>query len=177
MIYPKCGASNPDAERHCEQCGNPLIEALARVTRQWPVGLVMWGLLAAGGAYGVDSSAVQADALIQSFLASQQTALEGATSQGSATADLNTDGKPEVVLVWTKLGPTYWSNTLSVLSQTGQLIASLPLEGTAELANVRGEVIEVHQSVYANGDPKCCPSIRKTLRYRLKGNQLFQARP
>lgn len=171
MVCPQCGASNPNTERYCEQCGNPLIEAMARAARRWVVILGICGLLSGGAGYA--ESLAQADEVIQQFLATQSTVMEGAESRGSAVADVSGDGKPELVLVWTKLGPTYWSNTLSVLSPTGQLIASLPLEGTAELENVREQVIEVRQAVYAKGDPTCCPSVRKTLRYRLDGNRLL----
>ncbi|MVF24503.1 zinc-ribbon domain-containing protein [Methylocaldum sp. BRCS4] len=52
MVCPKCGASNPNTERYCEQCGNPLIEAMARASRRRPlVILAVLGLLTAGGVY------------------------------------------------------------------------------------------------------------------------------
>src|SRR5574341_2003824 len=67
-------------------------------------------------AHALDSTA--ASGIISRFLATQHAAGEDAQSQGSTIADLNRDGKPEIVLVWTLLGPTYWHNTLTVFSQT-----------------------------------------------------------
>ena len=120
-----------------------------------------------------------ADEAINSFLSSQKSGNEDAQSQGSAVADLNGDGKPEIVLVWTLLGPTYWHNTLTVLSMTAdgyKPVASLQLTGEAKLASVKGGVIFVDQKVYARNDPRCCPSINKQVKYRWAGKKILEVR-
>ncbi len=112
---------------------------------------------------------------IKAFLSSQESDRESAESQGSAVADLNNDGKLELILVWTLLGPTYWQNNLTVLSQTAEgykPVASLQLEGEAKLSSVDNGIISIDQAVYAKDDPKCCPSIKKQVKYRWSGKKI-----
>lgn len=102
-------------------------------------------------------------------------AREYAKSQGSILVDLDGDGKEELVIVWTLLGPTYWHNTLTVLTKdsgTYTPVASLPLIGEAKLASVKNGIITVDQKVYANDDPRCCPTIEKQFDYRWDGERI-----
>lgn len=118
-----------------------------------------------------------ADEAIQSFLSSQKADGEDAALQASKVVDLNGDGKSEVVLVWTLLGPTYWSNTLTVfaLTPTGyKPVASFPLLGEAKLASVKNGIIIVDQMVLAKKDPLCCPSIKKQGKYRWLGKKIVE---
>jgi hypothetical protein len=100
--------------------------------------------------------------------------------QSSLRADVDTAVSGlEWVVVWTKLGATYWSNNLSVLAQQGQqwrVLASLSLEGTeAQLAAVApdGTLVVTAKTLAAN-DPICCPSQHKTMHYRYRLGQLFE---
>lgn len=114
--------------------------------------------------------AKDADAAVKRFLASKKTKEESAESAGSAVGDLDGDGTPELALVWTTMGPTYWSNTLTVFSKSAgayKPLASFDLDGMAELSSVKGGVISVDQTMYAKGDPICCPTVKKMMRYRL----------
>jgi hypothetical protein len=123
--------------------------------------------------------ASDADAAVKRFLSSKKTADESAESAGSAVGDLDGDGKPELALVWTTMGPTYWSNTLTVFSKsTGAYkpLASFDLDGMAQLSSVKGGVISVDQTVYAKGDPICCPTVKKMMRYRLVGKKISQVK-
>ena len=116
-----------------------------------------------------------ADAAVKRFLASKKTAEESADSAGSAVGDLDGDGEPELVLVWTTLGPTYWHDTLTVFSKaTGAYkpFASFDLNGDAKLSSVKGGVITVDQTMYAKTDPICCPTVKKMMRYRLVGKKI-----
>jgi len=118
-----------------------------------------------------------ADEAIKKFLSSQKSDGEDADSQGSAVADLNGDGKPEIVLVWTLLGPTYWRNTLTVLSKAAggyKAVASLQLTGEAKLSSVKAGVIALDQKVYAKNDPVCCPTINKKAKYRWVGKKISE---
>src|SRR5215216_2692171 len=88
---------------------------------------------------------------IKSYLSSKKSDTEDTDSQDSAIADLNGDGKSEIVLVWTLLGPTYWHNTLTILTKTNQgykPIASLDLNGEAKLTSVKGGIIFTDEKVY-----------------------------
>jgi hypothetical protein len=121
----------------------------------------------------------EADEAIKSFLASQKGGGEDAQSSGSAVADLNGDGKQEIVLVWTLLGPTYWRNSLTVFTKSTRGFkpaATLQLEGEASLGSVKGGVILVKQKVYAKNDPNCCPSLDKQGRYRWAGNKITEVK-
>lgn len=119
----------------------------------------------------------QADETVNKFLDSQKTETEDTQSQGSAVADLDGDGKSEIVLVWVRMGPTYSQHTLTVLAQTaGQYkpLASLPLTGEAMKPSVKGRVIQVEQMVFAKSDPRCCPSLKKSGRYRWAGRKIYE---
>jgi hypothetical protein len=120
-----------------------------------------------------------ADEAVQKFLSSQKSENEDAESQGSAVADLNGDGKSEIVLVWTTMGPTYWHNTLTVLTKTSRgykPAASIPLIGEAKLSSTKGGIISVDQKVYAKKDPICCPSIKKQMKYRWQGKKISEVK-
>jgi hypothetical protein len=120
-----------------------------------------------------------ADEAIKKFLSSQKSDGEDTDSQGSAVADLNGDGKSEVVLVWTLLGLTYWRNTLTVFSKTAgeyKPVASLPLTGEAKLSSVKAGIIALDQKVYAKNDPLCCPTIMKKAKYRLVGKKISEVK-
>jgi hypothetical protein len=121
----------------------------------------------------------EADAVVKKFLASQKTSDEEAESAGSAVADLDGDGKPEIVLVWTTMGATYWRNTLTVFSKTAsdyKPVATFPLNGEATLSKVTGGIIYVDQKLYAKRDPLCCPSVKKMMKYRLTGKKIAEVK-
>ena len=112
---------------------------------------------------------------IKIYLSSKKTDTEDTDSQGGATADLNGDGKSEIVLVWTLLGPTYWHNTLTILTKTNKgykPIATLNLEGEAKLTSVKGGIIYTEEKVYGKNDAICCPSIKKEGKYRWVGKAI-----
>jgi hypothetical protein len=118
-----------------------------------------------------------ADEAIKKFLSSQKSDGEDTDSQGSAVADLNGDGKSEIVLVWTLLGPTYWRNTLTVLSKTAggyKPVASLQLTGEATLSSVKDGIIALDEKVYAKNDPVCCPTVNKKAKYRWVGKKISE---
>jgi hypothetical protein len=130
-------------------------------------------------AHGVDAFDGESERAVKVFLSSQETDSEGADSQGFAVADLNGDGKSEIVLVWTFLGPTYWQNNLTILSRAGKgykPVASLALVGEAKLSSVEKGIIRVDQTIYAKDDPKCCPSIKKQAEYRWTGRKIEEVK-
>jgi hypothetical protein len=131
--------------------------------------------MARDGASGLSPHA--ADTIVKNFLAAQRSHEESTQAQGSAIADLNGDGKPEIVLVWTTLGPTYWHNTLTLFSQTSgryKPVSSLPLNGEARLSSAKDGVIVVNQTMYGKNDPLCCPTVKKQMEYQWSANKLSQ---
>jgi len=122
----------------------------------------------------------EVDEAIKNFLSAQSTQGEDAQSVGNAVSDLNGDGKLEIVLLWVLLGPTYSSNSLTVFSKTAagyKPAASFPLMGIAtNLASVNGGIIRVDQQVFAKNDPRCCPSIKKQMKYRWVGKKILEVK-
>ena len=116
-----------------------------------------------------------AEEAVRKFLLSQKSETEDAQPQDTAIADLNGDGKSELVLLWTLMGPTYFRNTLTVFSKTAEgykPASSLQLTGEAKLSSVKNGLILVEQKVLARNDPLCCPSIKKHGKYRWMGKKI-----
>lgn len=131
--------------------------------------------LAAGTAQAF--TAPEGDALIKHFLASKKKTPDLDPSEtGKALVDLNGDGKPELVLVWAQLGPTYFYNHLTVFIDEGRKYRTLttPLAGEAKLLGVKAGVILVEQKTLGPKDPRCCPSVVKQVKYRWDGNKIQQ---
>jgi hypothetical protein len=120
-----------------------------------------------------------ADAAVKRFVASKKTADESAEPAGHAVGDLDGDGKPELVLVWTRMGPTYWHDTLTVFNKVAgayKPLASFDLNGDAKLSSVKGGLIAVDQTMYAKTDPVCCPTVKKMMRYHLVGKKISEVK-
>ena len=116
---------------------------------------------------------------IKIYLSSQKSETESAESQGSSIVDLNGDKKAEIVLVWTLMGPTYWHNTLTILSKTNEgykPVALHNLKGEAKLTTVKGGMIIIEEKVYGKNDPICCPSIKRQGRYRWIGKKIIEVK-
>jgi hypothetical protein len=121
----------------------------------------------------------EVDKVVNDYLSTQKSDGADAQAQGTAVGDLNADGKPEIVLVWTQLGATFSNNTLTVFTKTGagyRPLASFPLIGEAELSTVKGGIISVNQVVYAKNDPVCCPTVKKVGKYRLMGKKILEVK-
>lgn len=142
------------------------------------------GVFAAAGRFLCAASAraldkKDADAAIKRFLASKQTGQESADQDSSAIADLNGDGKEEIVLVWRVLGPTYSLDNLTVLSAgpTGySAAATFPLDGQASLSSVKNGAILVDHLVLGKNDPRCCPTVKKQMKYRWQGTKISEVK-
>lgn len=131
-------------------------------------------LIFSQAAYALEPVAEKA---IKKYLKLQGSKHEYTESQGIAVSDLNGDGKSEIVLVWTLLGPTYWRNTLTIFTETPKgykPVSSLELEGEAHLSSVKNGIINIEQKTYGEDDPRCCPSIKKQIKYRWQGNKILK---
>ena len=128
------------------------------------------GVLPATGfaaASGADASRKIAD----QFVAGKQAGhMESYEATEVVAADLNGDGQDEVVVLWTMYGPTYSDNGVVVLAKQGARYAAAgetqdPL-GLAEGMTVADRTIQLKTKWPGPNDPRCCPSVTKTLRYR-----------
>jgi hypothetical protein len=141
-------------------------------------------LLLAGGALSQPQRAdplARADAplhnLVQRHIASETKGDSGGTQvTGAEQGDLDGDGKPEWVVLWTFLGPTYWWSRVSVFTQTGnrwRAAGSARADGIVERLRLQGREIAVDTLVAGPNDPRCCPSRKAVLRYRWQGGKLL----
>jgi hypothetical protein len=103
--------------------------------------------------------------------------------EGSQTVvdDLDGDGKAEIVLLTTLLGPTYWNHSITVFADRGKghVVAATtdsPL-GSVESIRIKDGLILVNAKWPAPNDPRCCPSLQKTTAYAWQGNTLVEAKP
>lgn len=118
-------------------------------------------------ASGADASRKIAD----QFVAGKQAGhMESYEATEVLAADLNGDGQDEIVVLWTMYGPTYSNNGVAVLVKQGTRYAAAgethdPL-GLVEGMTVADSLIQLTTKWPGPNDPRCCPSVTKTLRYR-----------
>ena len=118
-----------------------------------------------------DSGAKRA---ISRFLDSQKNDEATPSAEEHVIADLNGDGRPDIILMWNMLGPTWFLPKLTILLDAGRTYRALTcdLEGQTEKLTVKPPVILVDTMMPAPGDPRCCPTVRKQLRFRWAGDKL-----
>lgn len=96
------------------------------------------------------------------------------------TADLDGDGKQEIILLTTLLGPTYWNNTLVVFADRGKgyVVAAESTDalGMVDSIAANDATVLVKAKWPGANDPRCCPSLERTTSYRWRDNKLVQAR-
>lgn len=108
---------------------------------------------------------------------------KGRPGEGSAeannviAADLDADGKADLALLWTFLGPTFWYSGLAVLPGRGQWRSAIEtqLVGMVERMSLQGSVIRIDAKTPGPNDPRCCPSRPTVTRYRVAGGKLAKA--
>jgi hypothetical protein len=109
--------------------------------------------------------------IAEQFVAGKQAGhMESYEATEVVAADLNGDGQDEVVVLWTMYGPTYSNNGVVVLAKQGASYAAAgetqdPL-GLVEGMTVADRTIQLKTKRPGPNDPRCCPSVTKTLRYR-----------
>lgn len=135
---------------------------------------LMSGLSGAATAF----DAAQVGRVTERYLASEKTEDMSAEAQQYVLADLDGDGRQEIVLLWSLLGPTYWYTHLSVLTPAGKdyRASKADIVGLAEGVRVEGREIVVDTKVLGKNDARCCPSVKKAVRFRWNGQQLTAAK-
>jgi LppP/LprE lipoprotein len=116
-------------------------------------------------------------AVIEKFLAAQKFEDASASPGQHVIADLNGDGKPDIVLQWDEMGATWSRPKLSVFIDQGRNYRTLTtdLTGQIEKLSVSGPVIRLDTLTLGPKDARCCPSVKKQVRYRWANNKLGPA--
>lgn len=91
-------------------------------------------------------------------------------------ADLNGDGRAEIVLWSTRYGGTYSFNDVTVFTGAGRgyQVAAGTTEalGMVESIEVKNGLIHIHALWPGPNDPRCCPTVKKTAVYQWQGKAL-----
>lgn len=137
--------------------------------------LIVSTLLLATDAYALTQA--QAEAVASKYLASLPA--DGASYDATKTlmADLDADGKPEIVLWSTLVGPTYASSQLMVFTDKGKGYVPAgtgDLWGNVEDMTADTGIMQVRSKMPAPNDPRCCPSLEKTYRYTWKNGKVIE---
>jgi hypothetical protein len=91
-------------------------------------------------------------------------------------ADVDSDGSPDVVILWGVMGPTYWSYHLSILRlHDGKYSEAVrhALRGIPKTMKIERGAVVLGQRVPQEGDGRCCPSDLKLFSYRWNGSTHF----
>lgn len=119
--------------------------------------------------------------LAEQYVAARDRASDDPQASHEATqvevTDLDGDGQDEIVVLWTMLGPTYWSHGVTVLAGKGGRYVPAgetqdPL-GSVEGMQVVNGVIRLKTKWPGPNDPRCCPTLEKTLPYRWTSGRLL----
>ncbi len=125
-------------------------------------------------AYALDDSG--AKAVIARFMGAQKIEGMDTSARQHVVADLNSDGKPDIVLLWDALGPTFGYSKMSVFLDQGKNYRTITtdLPGQVETLTVKGSTILVDTLQPGPKDPRCCPTQKKRVTYQWTGGKLVQ---
>ena len=134
-------------------------------------GLVAF-LLLVPAAHALDENG--AKAVIDKFIGSQKIEGADASPDRHVIADLNGDGKPDIVLLWNVLGPTSGYTRLSIFLDQGRNYRTLTtdLPGQVEKLTVNGSTIVIDSLTLGPRDPRCCPTVKSQQRFQWTGSKL-----
>jgi hypothetical protein len=143
------------------------------------IGTASWALLAllsCPAAHALDAAG--AKQVIDKFLASQSAPQADPQAVQHVVGDINGDGKPDIVLMWNLLGPTYFHPKLTLFLDQGRTYRTLTtdLNGQTEKLTVQGPDIVVDTLMLGPNDPRCCPTRKTQMRFRWQGGKLVGLR-
>lgn len=132
----------------------------------------MLAMLACGPAFALDAAGAQQ--VIDKFLAAQSEPQATASAAQHVVADVNGDGRPDIVLMWNVLGPTYSFPKLTLFLDAGRTYRALTtdLSGLTERLTVRGPSIVVDTLMPGPNDPRCCPTKKAQMQFRWQNGKL-----
>jgi len=115
-----------------------------------------------------------AKAVITKFIRSQKFEGADASADRHVIADLNGDGKSDIVLLWNVLGPTWGYTKMSIFLDQGRNYRTLTtdLPGDIEKFTVKGSMILIDMLTPGPNDPRCCPTVKMQRRYQWTGGKL-----
>ena len=131
-------------------------------------------LLLVPAAYALDDQG--AKAVISKFLGSQKIEGHDVQPDRHVIADLNADGKADIVLIWLALGPTSGYYKMSVFLDQGRNYRTLTtdLGGDVQKVTVNGSTIVIDLLELGPKDPRCCPSVKAQRRFQWTGQKLVK---
>lgn len=141
-----------------------------------PILVLIGSALLAPAAHALDERGAMA--VIEKFLAAQKFEDASASPGQHVIADLNGDGRQDIVLQWDEMGATWSRPRLSVFIDQGRNYRTLTtdLTGQIEKVSVSGPDIRIDTLMPGPKDARCCPSLKKQVRYRWANNKLGLAR-
>lgn len=132
-------------------------------------------MLLAPLAHALDDAGARA--VIDKFLGTQKIEQASAEPMQHVVADVDGDGRPDIVLLWNVMGPTWFYPKMSLFLDQGRSYRTLTvdLSGQLEKVTVKGPLILVDTLTLGPRDPRCCPTVKKQLRFRWAAGKLTQA--
>ncbi|WP_350282772.1 VCBS repeat-containing protein [Nitrosomonas sp.] len=127
-----------------------------------------------------DPNPAQVEKTVRAYIskANQEAALNRESVEESqvVTADLNGDGRVEIILWSTRYGGTYAFSDVTVFTDAGRgyQVAAGTTEalGMVESIEVKNNLIHIHAVWPGPNDPRCCPTVKKTAVYQWQGKAL-----
>lgn len=132
------------------------------------------GLVLCPSAHALDAAG--AKQVIDKFLAGQPTEQGSADAFAHHVADINGDGRADIVLVWNVMGPTSAWPKLTLFLDNGRTYRALTsdLDGQVEKLDVRGADIVVSALMLGPNDPRCCPTRKARINLRWQNGKLVR---
>lgn len=128
-------------------------------------------------------------AVIKKFIASQESDANGSEypeAEKIVVGDLNHDGVPDAVVLYTLEGQNGGNNYIQYLAafvrKNGSLVhvADTPVGGKlrrdVDLSAISNNEVVLKTTAYAKRDPACCPTIKGSTKYVLVGNKLQEVK-
>lgn len=133
-------------------------------------------IFSASCVYALDEK--EASQVITKFLSSKNSKEGSADAVQHVIADLDGDGKLDLVLLWNVMGPTAASPKLTVFIDQGKTYRTVTtdLSGATEKLSVKGSTITVDTLALGPRDPLCCPTVKKQLQLRWQSGKLVGLR-